>query len=179
MTVDEAKEVFREIFIVFPHMHRYLNDCADADATLAEWCKMLGSVKLDHARLAVTRWKSGEADPPDKPWEMGLLPLKLRAVAGKIADQAAKAEKLRMVQAETEQRTRSRSKSNFGRLMQASLDNGEMYKIGLISEERNKEILKEIESQIGNSDCILAPEIEAWRKSGRKGRLEFSDIKLR
>jgi hypothetical protein len=178
MTNDEAKEVLRDVFISFPYMHRYLNDCADADATHAEWCRMLQGINIDCAKAAVCKWKSGEVAPPDKPWEMGMLPLKLRAVAGKIADLAAKEERYRSTQTETVHRTQSRSRSNVGRLMRCSLDAGEMYKSGLISAERNKEIVDDLISQRGNTDCIVPPEIEEWRRRGSKPAISFSDIHI-
>lgn len=177
MTPQESENVLRDVFIAFPYIHRYMNEVAEPQQTHAEWCKMLQPLPIVHVQRAVEKWKSGEVEPPSKPWEMGMLPLKLRAVAGKIADQAAKDDRYKTVQSETDQRTRSRGQSNLGRLMKCSMAAGEMLKSGLISESRNREIVADLGSQVGKSDCIVPPEVQEFLR-GRTKPLLFSDVDM-
>lgn len=172
MTIQEAEQLYRKLFIAFPHMHRYLNDSALPDETLQEWCKMLAMVEQSIGEIVVQKWKSGEIDPPDKPWELGLLPLKIRAIAGRIADDRAKAERQRNLRSETEARHASQGKDNLGRATQLALYVGEMRRDGVITEERNAEIMKSIYEVIKrpSADIDTPADVREWLKTQKRGR---------
>lgn len=178
MTNEESKELLRELFIAFPYAGDFLQKSTYPAETHAAWCKMLCGVDIRYARAAIDKWTSGELSPPDKPWEMGMLPLKIRAVAATIADKAAQAERQRKVQEESDYRSQARGRSNCGRLMQCSLDAGSMYRDGLLTAQRNKEIVAELCSQVGRSDgqVDVPIEIQEWRRRGSKSIVKFDDI---
>jgi hypothetical protein len=167
MTQNEAAAIFANLFVAFPHMGDYVDKTPDPQATINEWKAMLGSVNHDAAKTAVARWKSGEAEVPDKPWELSLLPLKLRAVAGKIADERAKAERQRSIQAESDARLSAVKRSNCGALVRLSLVAGGMRRDGLLTDERNQEIVRELKSQVGRDDqeVRVPPEIAEYMRS--------------
>jgi hypothetical protein len=161
MTPAEAKLTYDTIFEAFPYMSQYLKASPTPQATIDEWKRMILPLNFDHTKAAIDKWKSGEVEVPDKPWEMGLLPLKLRAVASKIADAAAKSQKLRETQEHTRERLVDRPRSKVGRLCKASLIAGGMRRDGLISDERNREIVADLKRQVflAGDEVRLPPEV--------------------
>lgn len=176
MTPEQAKNIFEELFITFPHTEDYVMRLTNPQATVEKWKQMILSMDFVFAKAAIKKWESGDAEPPDKPWELGLLPLKLRAVAGRISDDAAKQERLRRMQDETLQRTQSRSPNNLGRLLKCSLDSGAMLREGFITRERNDEILRHLKSQIGEPDVDVPREVEEWRRGGNRSQSIFAQV---
>jgi hypothetical protein len=159
MTVTEAQRLYESLFVAFPYFAEWIGKQPSREATLDEWCEMLRTVKLEHAQQAVGLWKAGELDPPDKPWEMGMLPLKIRAVASKIADRAAKTEKDRKLVSDTQERLAATKRSIFPRLLRLSLVSGAALRDGQITSERNKEIVADLLSQLAaGRDDVKEPE---------------------
>jgi hypothetical protein len=148
MTEREAEKILEMVFIAFPYAGEYLERSAYPQQTHAEWCRMLRDVDWKIAIVVVDRWKSGELAVPDKPWEMGMLPLKLKAVASRIADERAKRERIERMQAETRERMGLRSgHDNLPQAIRASLRLGSMLRDGKINEDRHNEILKDLLKQ--------------------------------
>ncbi len=176
MTPEQAKDIFEELFVTFPHTEEYVMRLTNPQATIEKWKHMILPVDFAFAKAAIKKWESGDVEPPDKPWELGMLPLKLRAVAGKIADDAAKQERLRLMQQETLQRTQSRSPSNLGQLLKCSLDSGAMLREGFITKERNKEIMQHLTAQIGQPDVDVPREITEWRRGGNRSQSIFAQV---
>ena len=161
MTPTEAKLIYDTVFEAFPYMRQFLSNTENPQATIDTWKKMILPLDFSHTSAAIDKWKSGEVEPPDKPWEMGMLPLKLRAVASKIADAAAKAEKLRETQEHTRERLVDRPRSKVGRLCKASLIAGGLRRDGVISDERNREIVADLKRQVflAGDEVVLPPEV--------------------
>ena len=164
MTPTEAKQTYDTIFEAFPYMSQYLKGSPTPQATIDEWKRMILPLRFDHAAAAVDKWKSGEVEVPDKPWEMGLLPLKLRAVASRIADVESKAKRLQATQEHTAERLVDRPRSKVGRLCKASLIAGGMRRDGLISEERNREIVADLKRQVflAGDEVVLPQEVREF-----------------
>jgi hypothetical protein len=159
MTPAEAKMTYDTIFEAFPYMRDWLEKTSTAQATIDEWKRMILPLRYDHALAAIGKWKAGELDPPDKPWEMGMLPLKIRAVASKIADAAAKTEKDRKLVSDTQARLAATKRSIFPRLLRLSLVSGAALRDGQITSERNKEIVADLLSQLAaGCDDVREPE---------------------
>jgi len=159
MTPREAQAIFERLFVAFPYWGEYLDKQPNTEATMGEWCRMLSAVKKEHADVAIGKWLSGEIEPPDKPWEVGMLPLKIRAMAGKVADAQAKRQKTEAIERMTEERLKAVKRSTFPRLLRMSLVSGYMLRDGLISEERNAEILADLMRQLASqSDEVVEPE---------------------
>jgi hypothetical protein len=159
MTPREAQAIFERLFVAFPYWGEYLEKQPNTQGTMGEWCRMLSAVKKEHADAAVGKWLSGEIEPPDKPWEVGMLPLKIRAMAGKIADAAAKRQKTEAMERMTEERLQTVKRSTFPRLLRMSLVSGYMLRDGLITEERNSEILADLMRQLeSKTDEVDEPE---------------------
>jgi hypothetical protein len=170
MTPSEAKIIYDAIFEAFPYMSQYLKASPTPQATIDTWKKMILPLDFSHTSAAIDKWKSGEVEPPDKPWEMGMLPLKLRAVASKIADAAAKAEKLRETQQHTRERLVDRPRSKVGRLCKASLIAGGLRRDGVISDERNREIVADLKRQVflAGDEVVLPPEVREFMHHARR-----------
>jgi hypothetical protein len=164
MSPEQARLTFDAIFLAFPYMEDWLDKTTSPQATIDEWKKMILPLKYEYTSAAIDKWKSGEVEPPDKPWEMGMLPLKLRAVASKIADAAAKAEKLRETQQHTRERLVDRPRSKVGRLCKASLIAGSLRRDGVISDDRNREIVADLKRQVflAGDEVILPPEVREF-----------------
>lgn len=172
MTLTEAQQVFRQLFIAFPHMHRFLNDSTDAEATLDQWCKMLARVEYGVGLAVVDRWKSGDLDPPDKPWELGMLPAKIRAVAGKMADERAKQERLDVLRQQSQQRNGRSGKDNLAQAIRVSMAAGDALKAGAITEARNREIVASLKRQTENRelDIVIPDDVRDYMKVARNNR---------
>lgn len=164
MTPTEAKLTYDTIFEAFPYMRTFLNNTETPQATIDTWKQMILPLHFAHATAAIDKWKSGEVEPPEKPWEMGMLPLKLRAVASKIADAAAKTQKLRETQEHTRERLTDRPRSKVGRLCKASLIAGGLRRDGVISDERNREIVADLKRQVllAGDEVVLPPEVREF-----------------
>jgi len=92
MKPTECYEIFRLLTTAFPPIQDYIDRVADWPATQAAWCKMLAAVPYDDAVAAVDRMMTGEAEAPQASWEIGNLPLYVRGVAGRVAQDRAKVE---------------------------------------------------------------------------------------
>jgi hypothetical protein len=159
MTPSEAKLIYDTVFEAFPYMRSFLGNTENPQATIDTWKEMILPLNFAHAQQAVGLWKSGELEPPDKPWEMGMLPLKIRAVASKIADAAAKTEKDRKLVSDTQERLAATKRSIFPRLLRLSLVSGAALRDGQITSERNKEIVADLLSQLAaGRDDVREPE---------------------
>jgi len=159
MTPTEAKLIYDTIFEAFPYMRSFLSNTENPQATMDTWKEMILPLNFAYAQQSVTLWKAGELPPPDKPWEMGMLPLKIRAVASKIADAAAKTEKDRKLVSDTQERLAATKRSIFPRLLRLSLVSGAALRDGQITTERNKEIVADLLRQLAcNRDDVEEPE---------------------
>lgn len=90
MNFDEASRIFRNMGTAFPPIQDYINKINDWPATKEIWAKMLISVRYEDAVAAVDRFITGEAEPPQASWEIGMLPLHIRGVAGRVAQDRAR-----------------------------------------------------------------------------------------
>jgi len=90
MIPEDASRIFRLMSTAFPPIHDYIDRLSDWPATKIVWCKMLVAVKYEDAVTAVDRMISGEAQPPQASWEIGMLPAHIRGVAGRVAQDRAK-----------------------------------------------------------------------------------------
>jgi hypothetical protein len=159
MSPEQTTTVFDSIFLAFPYIADWLEKTPTPQATIDEWKRMILPLRYEHAQQAVGLWKAGELEPPDKPWEMGMLPLKIRAVASKIADAAAKTEKDRKLVSDTQERLAATKRSIFPRLLRLSLVSGAALRDGQITSERNKEIVADLLSQLAaGRDDVKEPE---------------------
>jgi hypothetical protein len=165
MTITEASAILDELFVAFPHLEDYVRKVANPQATIDEWKKMIATIRHDFASQAVAKMKSGQLEVPATPWDIALLPNKLRSYAGRIADDAARDAREAKVRFESQERQRPRSGANIGRLCRASLDAGAMLRDGVISEDRNREIVGELLGQIGRSDFVCPADVEQWRQN--------------
>jgi hypothetical protein len=145
MTEREAEKILEMVFIAFPYAGEYLDRVPHPQQTHAEWCRMLRDVDWQLGIAVVERWKSGELAVPDKPWEMGMLPLKLKAVAGRLADERAKRQRIERMQAETRERMGIRSgHDNLPQAIRASMELGGMFRDGKIAKDRHDAIMKDL-----------------------------------
>lgn len=172
MNITEAEQVFNELFISFPHMHRFLNDSASPEQTLDQWCHMLGRVEYATGMAVVDRWKAGDLDPPDKPWELGMLPAKIRAVASRMADERAKQERLDVLRQQSEERSGRSGKDNLAQAIRVAMAAGEAYRSGGITETRNNEIMKLLEKQIctPSVDVVVPQDVQNYVKQAKANR---------
>lgn len=142
MTPEETHSIIESMATAYPPIRDYLAKIADWPATKATWCKMLAAVSYEDAQAAVDRMIGGKADAPTAPWEIGNLPAWVRAVAGRIADDRAKAQRVASVEAESSKRAAPKSKTNFGQYYRIALAAGACKARGEITAERNAEIMR-------------------------------------
>lgn len=90
MNFDESARIFRTMSTAFPPIHDYIDKIDDWPATKQIWATMLVNVRYEDAVAAVDRFISGEAEPPQASWEIGMLPLHIRGVAGRVSQDRAK-----------------------------------------------------------------------------------------
>lgn len=169
MTETEARSMFEAIAITFPHIGDYIDRLPSPQETLAQWTKMLSPIGFDDATAAVERWKSGEIEPPSYPSEMGTLPLRIRGMAGRIADERAKAARTERLAEESRKRNAFAGPDNLGRCVRWSMYAGELLKLGKITPERNREIVSylELKAKSPTSDVVIPPEIKAFIAQSR------------
>lgn len=172
MNTTEAEEVFNQLFLAFPHMHRFLNDSVSPEGTFEEWCKMLARVEYRVGLAVVERWKTGDLDPPDKPWELGMLPAKIRAVAGKMADERAKQERLDVLRQQSQQRSGRTGKDNLAQAIRVAMAAGDALKSGAITAERNKQIMDSLNRLVVKHDADIAipDDVRDYVKKPRSNR---------
>lgn len=143
MTPNETKSVFNRLFVAFPHLNAYLQGVDDPQATFDAWKRMLSGSRLDDAENALEKIFGGSCEVPTKPWDMGTMPIWLRSVIGRVADDRAKLER----QAARDQHIREANhvkqgrKLNFGQAWRIAVAAGACKRRGEITAERNTEIM--------------------------------------
>jgi hypothetical protein len=90
MTLQQATELLSSLFVTYPHLDNFINGLPDSQATINEWRRLVAKLNYDHGAEAIRRMKDGQAEPPVKPWDVAMLPMWIRAVAGRVHDEAAK-----------------------------------------------------------------------------------------
>ena len=90
MTIQEATDLLKSLFVTYPHLEAYIMGLPDTQGTIDEWRRMIAKLNYDHAAEAIRRMKDGQAEPPVKPWDVAMLPMWIKAVAGRVHDEAAK-----------------------------------------------------------------------------------------
>ncbi len=163
MNREQAVQIYRELFVAFPHMHDALNRAESPDETFEAWCKMLVDVNCESAQVAIGKWKSGSLEPPEKPWEVSLLPLKIKAVAGTIEMRKAKQDRQEALHRETIARNTARPRGNFAELMRVAMRAGHLHRDGLISDAENKSIVRDLQSQLSQNNTSVEVPIAVQR----------------
>ena len=90
MTIQQAADLLASLFVTYPHLDNFINGLPDSQATINEWRRLVAKLNYDHGAEAIRRMKDGQAEPPVKPWDVAMLPMWIRAVAGRVHDEAAK-----------------------------------------------------------------------------------------
>jgi hypothetical protein len=94
MTTQEAAELLTRLFTTYPHMDAYINGLPDPQGTINDWRRLVAKLSHDHGTEAIRRMREGVADVPEKPWDIAMLPKWIKAVAGRVYDEEAKARKM-------------------------------------------------------------------------------------
>ena len=94
MTTQEAAELLKGLFITYPHFDAYVNGLPDSQGTINDWRRLVAKLNHDHGAEAIRRMREGVADVPEKPWDIAMLPKWIKAVAGRVYDEDAKARKM-------------------------------------------------------------------------------------
>jgi len=136
MNAGECQEIFRLLTTAFPPIHDYIDRIADWPATKAAWCKMLAGVRYEDAMTAVDRMMTGEAQAPQASWEIGNLPLYVRGVAGRVAQDRAKLEATEESRAMTQMKRGRSGSDNFRSVCWFWMAANNCYRKGLI--DRNQ-----------------------------------------
>jgi hypothetical protein len=108
MTLQQATELLSSLFVTYPHLDNFINGLPDSQATINEWRRLVAKLNYDHGAEAIRRMKDGQAEPPVKPWDVAMLPMWIRAVAGRVHDEAAK-----FAKAEEMRRAKRQANSTF------------------------------------------------------------------
>ena len=103
MTHEEAKAVFKSFFVAFPTYRSWLESTDEPQATLDGWCEVISPLEYEHGVEAVRRYRMGESSLPEA-YHKDRLALDIRAVAGRVRDQAAKVERMERERTERERR---------------------------------------------------------------------------
>jgi hypothetical protein len=90
MTIQQATELLSSLFVTYPHLDNFINGLPDSQATINEWRRLVAKLNYDHGAEAIRRMKDGQAEPPVKPWDVAMLPMWIKAIAGRVHDEAAK-----------------------------------------------------------------------------------------
>jgi hypothetical protein len=94
MTTQEAADLLTRLFTTYPHMDAYINGLPDPQGTINDWRRLVAKLNHDHGAEAIRRMREGVADVPEKPWDIAMLPKWIKAVAGRVYDEEAKARKM-------------------------------------------------------------------------------------
>ena len=90
MTIQEATDLLKSLFVTYPHLDAYIIGLPDSQGTINEWRRLVAKLNYDHGSEAIRRMKGGQAEPPVKPWDVAMLPMWIKAIAGRVHDEAAK-----------------------------------------------------------------------------------------
>ena len=94
MTTQEAADLLTRLFTTYPHLDAYINGLPDPQGTINDWRRLVAKLNHDHGTEAIRRMREGIADVPEKPWDIAMLPKWIKAVAGRVYDEEAKARKM-------------------------------------------------------------------------------------
>ena len=94
MTIQQATELLSSLFVTYPHFDAYINGLPDPQGTINDWRRLVAKLSHDHGTEAIRRMREGVADVPEKPWDIAMLPKWIKAVAGRVYDEEAKARKM-------------------------------------------------------------------------------------
>jgi hypothetical protein len=90
MTIQQAADLLASLFVTYPHLDAYIISLPDSQGTINEWRRLVAKLNYDHGSEAIRRMKDGQAEPPVKPWDVAMLPMWIKAIAGRVYDEAAK-----------------------------------------------------------------------------------------
>ena len=93
MTIQEATDLLKSLFVTYPHLDAYIIGLPDSQGTINEWRRLVAKLNYDHGAEAIRRMKDGQAEPPVKPWDVAMLPMWIKAIAGRVFDEEAKIRK--------------------------------------------------------------------------------------
>ena len=93
MNEEEARTIYRQLFVAFPHFHDYVDAVDNPPETLRLWRLMLIRVDVASAEIAVRMMLAGDLVAPEKPWEIARLPHIIRDAAASIRDRRIRAER--------------------------------------------------------------------------------------
>jgi hypothetical protein len=108
MTIQQAADLLASLFVTYPHLDAYIISLPDSQATINEWRRLVAKLNYDHGSEAIRRMKDGQAEPPVKPWDVAMLPMWIKAIAGRVHDEAAK-----FAKAEEMRRAKRQSGTSF------------------------------------------------------------------
>jgi hypothetical protein len=153
MTTQEAAELLTRLFTTYPHFDAYVNGLPDPQGTINDWRRLVAKLNHDHGTEAIRRMREGVADVPEKPWDIAMLPKWIKAVAGRVYDEEAKARKMaemRDAKRQAAEHTNSRAAIAFGVSHRIAVSAKSCFVRGEITEERNNEIVHYVRSMVEN-----------------------------
>jgi hypothetical protein len=163
MTLQQATELLSSLFVTYPHLDNFINGLPDSQATINEWRRLVAKLNYDHGAEAIRRMKDGQADPPVKPWDVAMLPMWIRAVAGRVHDESAKfakAEEMRRAKRQAAEHTGSASAVAFGVSRRIAMAVADCLVRGEITQQRHDEIMDYVLAMARNSPEV-SPEVPA------------------
>jgi len=163
MTTQEAADLLKGLFTTYPHFDAYVNGLPDPQGTINDWRRLVAKLNHDHGAEAIRRMREGVADVPEKPWDIAMLPKWIKAVAGRVYDEEAKARKMaemRDAKRQAAEHTNSRAAIAFGVSHRIAVSAKSCLVRGEITEERNNEIVHYVRSMV-ETQPDDAPEVPA------------------
>ena len=94
MTTQEAADLLTRLFTTYPHLDAYVNGLPDPQGSINDWRRLVAKLNYSDGAEAVRRMREGIAEVPEKPWDIAMLPKWIKAVAGRVYDEAAKSRKM-------------------------------------------------------------------------------------
>jgi hypothetical protein len=163
MTTQEAADLLKGLFTTYPHLDNFINGLPDSQATINEWRRLVAKLNYDHGAEAIRRMKDGQAEPPVKPWDVAMLPMWIRAVAGRVHDEAAKfakAEEMRRAKRQANATFNGKAATAFNVSRRIATAVRGCLVRGEITQERHNEILHYVLT-LSTEQPDEAPEVPA------------------
>jgi hypothetical protein len=123
----------------------------------------VAKLNYDHGAEAIRRMKDGQAEPPVKPWDVAMLPMWIRAVAGRVHDEAAKfakAEEMRRAKRQANATFNGKAATAFNVSRRIATAVRGCLVRGEITQERHNEILHYVLT-LSTEQPDEAPEVPA------------------
>ena len=154
MTIQEAADLLKLLFTTYPHLNAYVNGLPDAQATMNDWRRLVAKLNHAHGAEAIRRMREGIADVPVKPWDVAMLPMWIKGVAGRVYDEHAKAQKMaemRRAKREAAEHVGSASAVAFGVSRRIAMAVADCLVREEITQQRHDEIMDYVLAMTRNS----------------------------